>query len=160
MTSIIEKSMKPLLTAVTATVLAIALSACEQQGQDQQDQPPPSDEQAQTEKPAKDATTAEKKKMGGAPPTTGAGQGAPSAQFQTLDTDHDGQISAKEARPDPMLSKAFKGLDADQDGQLNKTEFSAFSKKAAAGAGSQTGNPDKPKQSSGTLENPNRPKEL
>lgn len=46
--------------------------------------------------------------------------------FEQLDTDHDGEISQKEARGHDELSKSFAYADKDSDGSLSVDEFSAF----------------------------------
>lgn len=142
-----------------ALLLALGLAACEQQGQDQQAQDPAVKEEAKTST----MTPEEKKMTGGAPgrvsPRTGQQAtvgGAPSPAFQALDRDHDGQISAKEAKSNPELSSSLKKLDIDHDGQLNKMEFSALGKGAAAGKAT-AGAPSAGTKPSEAVENPNRP---
>jgi hypothetical protein len=48
----------------------------------------------------------------------------PSAEFEELDTDADGQISVEEAKVSPHLSTSYRKLDTDGDSQVSKSEFS------------------------------------
>jgi hypothetical protein len=121
-----------------ALLLALGLTACEQQVEDQQAEAPATEEKMKGGAPGRVSPPAGKQATAG---------GAPGAAFQALDTDHDGQISAKEAKLNPKLSSNLKKLDADHDGMLNKTEFSAFRKDAAAESAT----------AGKTGENPNRP---
>ncbi|GGH65245.1 hypothetical protein GCM10010975_32870 [Comamonas phosphati] len=45
------------------------------------------------------------------------------AAFQRADTNHDGQLSAEEARQLPAVSQRFQEMDTDQNGQLSSAEF-------------------------------------
>lgn len=49
--------------------------------------------------------------------------------FEELDTDHNGEISQKEAREHGELSKGFAHADKNGDGSLSVDEFSAFMNK-------------------------------
>ncbi|WP_462153203.1 hypothetical protein [Pseudoalteromonas xiamenensis] len=53
---------------------------------------------------------------------------AASVDFQSVDTDGNGVISASEAGQIPMTAEEFKTLDRDQDGQLTESEFANFGK--------------------------------
>jgi len=46
--------------------------------------------------------------------------------FNTLDTNHDGKLSRREARADPDLSAQFDTLDVNHDGYLSLEEFQAW----------------------------------
>ena len=46
--------------------------------------------------------------------------------FDDLDTNHDGYISADEAKANPDLWKKFTQADKDSNGKLDVSEFSAF----------------------------------
>jgi len=46
--------------------------------------------------------------------------------FSTLDTNHDGKLSLKEARVDPDLELVFDMLDLNHDGFLSPAEFQAW----------------------------------
>ena len=50
--------------------------------------------------------------------------------FATLDTNHDGKISKKEALAAPDLSDAFDKLDLNHDGFLTPAEFQAWPRAA------------------------------
>lgn len=163
---------RPLITACSALALALTISACGEQVQDQQSKKSAAKQGAQTSQKAESKMQKPAAKQGAAMgKTQGMGKGSssdmqapkgksmttspPSPEFQALDTNHDGQVTTKEAASDPVLVKSFKKLD-DGDGQLDKTEFSAFKK---SGDGSSMGSAQtggaKP---SGAVENPNRPK--
>lgn len=43
--------------------------------------------------------------------------------FDRADTDHDGQLSAKEAQMLPAISERFQQLDTNHDGMLSREEF-------------------------------------
>ena len=67
---------------------------------------------------------------GQSPFTTGgtpkAPMGAPSptnAAFERADTNHDGKLSAQEAKALPAMGNRFKQLDTDHDGALSREEF-------------------------------------
>jgi hypothetical protein len=51
-------------------------------------------------------------------------------QFNQLDADGNGMISAEEAKVDPMLSKDWAAADLNRDGQLERAEFSALEQKS------------------------------
>ncbi|MDR3064012.1 MULTISPECIES: EF-hand domain-containing protein [Comamonas] len=45
------------------------------------------------------------------------------AAFERADANHDGQLSAQEARQLPAISQRFEEIDSDRDGQLSRAEF-------------------------------------
>jgi hypothetical protein len=47
------------------------------------------------------------------------------AQFEALDTDHDGTIDANEAAASDILAQQFRALDTSGNGRLTLTEFAA-----------------------------------
>ena len=47
------------------------------------------------------------------------------ATFATLDTNHDGKLSAAEAAADPKVQAMWKKLDANNDGTVSQAEFNA-----------------------------------
>jgi len=47
------------------------------------------------------------------------------ARFESLDRDHDRQISPTEARKDDKLTATFAAVDADGDGYVSKPEYTA-----------------------------------
>jgi hypothetical protein len=179
------KGRRPLVTTCRALVLALTITACGQQEQNQQGEKPTVKQSAQTnpnaEKMRKSATQQKQSMTGGAKQivplskmqgmrkSTGNGMqplsaalksqsmtsGQPSPEFQALDTNHDGQVTTAEASSNPKLSKMFKALD-NGDGQLDKTEFSAFNKKKAV-ASALGGAPTRKTTSSSAGQNPNRP---
>ncbi|WMN61719.1 crotonobetainyl-CoA--carnitine CoA-transferase (plasmid) [Pseudoalteromonas xiamenensis] len=53
---------------------------------------------------------------------------ASEVDFQSLDKDANGMLSASEAGENPTLAAQFKILDVDQDGQLSESEFANFGK--------------------------------
>lgn len=72
------------------------------------------------------------------------------ADLTTLDTDHDGTVSKKEAAKNKDLNKKFSKLDTNKDGKLDSAEFSMF-EAPAADAGSSApapANPYEPSSSS------------
>lgn len=83
---------------------------------------------AQTNPPATPSAPAQ---TTGRSPTTASGDvkapmAAPqsaSAAFERADTNHDGKLSAQEARALPAIGNRFKQLDTDHDGALSREEF-------------------------------------
>ncbi|HKQ84434.1 MAG TPA: EF-hand domain-containing protein [Steroidobacteraceae bacterium] len=53
-------------------------------------------------------------------------QAADAPTFDSLDKDHDGQLSLDEASANDQLFTAFKTLDKDKDGKLSKQEFAQY----------------------------------
>lgn len=58
--------------------------------------------------------------------SAGAASPAPtpvSAAFERADTNHDGQLDAKEAQSLPAIGNRFEQLDKNRDGRLSREEF-------------------------------------
>lgn len=56
-------------------------------------------------------------------PGTANGSNSALAAFQRADTNHDGKLSAAEARQLPAVAQRFQEMDTDKDGQLSLAEF-------------------------------------
>jgi len=69
------------------------------------------------------------------------------ADMTTLDADHDGQVSKKEAAKNKDLTKKFSSLDANKDGKLDSAEFSLFEAVPADSGSPASSNPYSPSSS-------------
>lgn len=52
--------------------------------------------------------------------------GMDTAEFDALDQNQDGQLSAEEVSQNPTLSEKWTEIDADASGTIDRSEFSAF----------------------------------
>ena len=73
---------------------------------------------------------------GGAAGTSGSNTAQ--AQFDTLDANHDGTISKKEAKALPSLYKEWKQVDANKDGKVDQAEFAQFEASGGAAGSSES----------------------
>jgi Ca2+-binding EF-hand superfamily protein len=62
-----------------------------------------------------------------------AGSPSVSAVFDSLDSDHDGFVTAQDAQAAPVVAQSFASADKNGDGKLSKEEFtSAFTMRQPA----------------------------